>query len=55
MWQRYERLLSYVVNDPTRKLSELRTHLEESTERELTQKRKQLLKNTRRQSVGIRI
>src|SRR4030095_9728033 len=47
MWQRYERLLSYVVEDPARKLSEIRTHLEESTERELTQKRKQLLKNTK--------
>jgi amino acid adenylation domain-containing protein len=55
MWQRYETLLSYVADDPTRKLSELRTHLEESTEKELTQKRKQLLKNTRRQSIGTRV
>lgn len=55
MWQRYERLLSYVVEDPARKLSEMRAHLEESTERELTQKRKQLLKNTKRQAVGINV
>ena len=52
MWQRYETLLSYAVEDPSRKLSELRTHVEESTERELSQRRNQLLKNARRRSVG---
>src|SRR6185369_8692340 len=36
MWQRYERLLSFAVGDPARRLSELRALLEESTERELT-------------------
>ncbi len=55
MWQRYETLLTYVSEDPARKLSEIRAHLEESTDRELTQKRKQLLKNTRRQAVGINV
>jgi non-ribosomal peptide synthetase component F len=59
MWQRYETLLSYAVEDPARKLSELRAHLEEqeqnrwlATEKELTQKRNQLLKNVRRKAVS---
>jgi amino acid adenylation domain-containing protein len=52
MWQRYEMLLSYAVDDPTRKLSELRHHLEASTERELTQTRNQLSKKVRRKAVS---
>ena len=52
MWQRYERLLSFAVGDPARRLSELRALLEESTERELTHKRSELLRTAKRKVVS---
>jgi hypothetical protein len=52
MWQRYETLLSYAVGDPSRRLSELRALLDESTERELTHKRSELLRTARRKVVS---
>ncbi len=52
MWQRYETLLAYAIEDPARRLSALREHLEASTERELVQKRSQLSKKIRRKAVS---
>ena len=52
MWQRYETLLAFAIEDPSRRLSALREHLEASAERELVQKRSQLSKKIKRKAVS---